>query len=75
MAIALSPTSIENQKEVDNTDDNIIFLKNSFLNHFQDLKDPRIDRTLIPFINRYYCHFYISSNKWSRWLESHRNLW
>ena len=45
MAIALSPTSIENQKEVDNTDDNIIFIKNSFLNHFQDLKDPRIDRT------------------------------
>ena len=44
-APALSPTSIENQKEVDNTDDNIIFLKNSFLNHFQDLKDPRIDRT------------------------------
>ena len=45
MAIALSPTSIENQKEVDNTDDHIIFLKNSFLNQFQDLKDPRIDRT------------------------------
>lgn len=38
-------TSIENQKKVDNTDENIIFLKNSFQNHFQNLKDPRIDRT------------------------------
>ena len=42
---ALPPTSKENQKEVENTDDNIIFLKNSFLNHFQNLKDPRIDRS------------------------------
>ena len=45
MAIALAPTSTENQKEVDNTDNNIIFLKNSFLNHFKNLKDPRIDRS------------------------------
>ena len=45
MAIALALTSRENQKEVENTDDNIIFLKNSFLHHFQNLKDPRIDRS------------------------------
>ena len=45
MAIAIANTSRENQKEVNNPDDNIIFLKNSFLNHFQDLKDPRIERT------------------------------
>ena len=45
MAITLAPTSRENQKEVKNTDYNIIFLKNSFLNHFQNLKDPRIDRS------------------------------
>jgi len=42
---AIVDTSIENQKKVDNTDENIIFLKNSFQNHFQNLKDPRIDRT------------------------------
>ena len=45
MAIALTPTSVENQKQVNNNDDNIIFLKNSFLIHFKNLKDPRIDRT------------------------------
>ena len=45
MAIALAPTSVENQKQVNNNDDNIIFLKNSFLIHFKNLKDPRIDRT------------------------------
>ncbi len=45
MAIAIVDTSIENQKKVDNTDENIIFLKNSFKNHFPNLKDPRIDRT------------------------------
>ena len=42
---ALSVSSRENQKEVNNIDDNIIFLKNSFLNHFKNLKDPRIDRS------------------------------
>ena len=41
MAIALATTSIENQKEVDNTDDNIIFLKNSFLNHFRAFERPK----------------------------------
>ena len=45
MAITIANTSKENQKEVNNPDDNIIFLKNSFLNYFQDLKDQRIDRT------------------------------
>ncbi len=45
MAIALAPTSVEKQKEVDNTDNDINFLKNSFLIHFQNLKDPRIERT------------------------------
>lgn len=45
MAIALAPTSVENQKQVNNNDDNIIFFKNSFLIHFKNLKDPRIDRT------------------------------
>ena len=45
MAITLAPTSRENKKEVKNTDDNIIFIKSSFLNHFQNLKDPRIDRS------------------------------
>ncbi|MDJ0719862.1 MAG: ISAs1 family transposase [Prochloraceae cyanobacterium] len=44
MAIALAPSSVGNQKEVNNND-NIIFLRNSFLIHFQNLKDPRIDRT------------------------------
>ncbi len=34
---ALAPTSTKNQKKVDNTDNNIIFLKNSFLIHFQNL--------------------------------------
>ena len=33
MAIAISSTSIENQKKLDSTDDNIIFIKNSFLNN------------------------------------------
>lgn len=45
MAITLPPTSRENQKEVDNADNKIIFLKSSFLNDFQNLKDPRIDRS------------------------------
>ncbi len=44
-APALAPTSVENQKQVNNNDDNIIFFKNSFLIHFENLKDPRIDRT------------------------------
>lgn len=45
MAIANGTTSIENQKEVEKRSENLIFLKNSFLNHFQNLKDPRIDRS------------------------------
>ena len=45
MAITLASTSRENQKKVNNTYDNTIFIKNSFLNHFQNLKDPRIDRS------------------------------
>ena len=38
-------SSVEKQKEIDNTDNDINFLKNSFLIHFQNLKDPRIART------------------------------
>lgn len=45
MVINLVSTSRENQKEVNNTDDNTIFIKNSFLNHFQNFKYPRIDRS------------------------------
>ncbi len=41
MAITLATTSVENQKEVENTDDNIIFLKNSFLHHFRAFERPK----------------------------------
>lgn len=45
MAILFAPTSLNKKKELDKIDDNIGFSQNSFLIHFQNLKDPRIDRT------------------------------
>ena len=45
MAITLAPTPRENQEELENIDDDTIFIKNSVLNHFQNLKDTRIDRS------------------------------
>ena len=45
MAIPFAPSSLNKKKESDKIDDNISFFKNSFLIHFDNLKDPRIDRT------------------------------
>ncbi len=45
MAIPFAPSSLNKKKESDKIDDNISFFQNSFLIHFQNLPDPRIDRT------------------------------
>ena len=45
MAIPFAPSSLNKKKESDKIDDNISFFQNSFLIHFDNLKDPRIDRT------------------------------